>query len=82
MDCRLTLDKNESFLELVSNAYRNGEKVHLLIDDGGISRREGFIREINTECGFALIVLDQDTGVRLDKIMAVNGVFSAEYSEC
>ncbi len=82
MDCRLTLHASETFLELLRAANQSGQKVYLLIDDTGISRTEGFVSEIHTNTSSPVIELDNGTTVELAKIVAVNGIFRPEYSEC
>ena len=82
MDCRVTLNAGETFLELLTNSYKLGQKVSLLIDDGGMTRMEGVIKTINTNTSTPTIELVNGGVTSLDKIVAVNGVFRPEYGEC
>ena len=81
MDSRLTLHTDETFLHLLNTSFQSGEKVNLLIDDGGISRMEGYIKAVNSTDQDSFIELD-DTTIELKKIVAVNGIFRPEYGEC
>lgn len=82
MDCRITLAINETFIDLLSQAYAMGEKVAMIIDDNGLERMEGFIATFNRTDPSPFIVLDNGCKVHLDKIAAVNGVFLAPYTGC
>ena len=82
MDCRITLNAGETFLELLTTSYKSGEKVSLLIDDGGMTRMEGIIKTINDGTSTPIIELAGGEVITLDKIIAVNGVFRPEYGEC
>lgn len=82
MDCRVTLGKNESFLETLYNLLTSGSKVNLLFDDGGISRAEGFIKSMHTDIPDLYIELENEIKINLKTIIAVNGIFLPEYGEC
>lgn len=82
MDCRHTLTTTETFLDMLKALHQSGQKAHLLIDDNGISRCEGFIKKMDSSNGTPFIELDNNTLITLDKIIAVNGVFRPEYGEC
>ena len=82
MDSRVTLNSNETFSEIVNEAYRKGDKVYLLVDDEGIGRMEGLIKEIILDKKISCIVLDNGLKILVNKIVAVNGIFLPEYGEC
>lgn len=82
MDKRQTLGANETFLALLQAAKQAGEKLHLLVDDGGIERREGWIKELHTDGESPVLLLQDGFSVRLHQVVAVNGVFRPEYGEC
>lgn len=82
MDKRQTLRANETFLALLQAAKKTGEKVHLLVDDKGIERREGWIKELLTDSEPPVLLLQDGFSVTLQQIVAVNGVFRPEYGEC
>jgi hypothetical protein len=82
MDCRETLNANQSFLELLKSSFRSKEKIYLLIDDNGMTRREGFIKDIDINASTPFIIMESELKVELNKIVAMNGIFLAEYGEC
>ena len=82
MDCRVTLRKNENFLETLYNSLSSGGKVNLLFDEGGISRAEGFIKSIHIDVPDPYIELVNEIKINLKTIIAVNGIFLQEYGEC
>ncbi len=82
MDCRITLDKNETFLQQLERLFHAGEKVFLLIDDNGITRAEGLIRSIHLKTTIPYMELDNGFNIAVKDIIALNGVFLAEYGEC
>ena len=82
MDWRLTLKKNESFLEILYDSFSSWGKVNLLLDEGGISRAEGFIKSIHTDVPDPYIEFENETRINLKTIIAVNGIFLPEYGEC
>lgn len=82
MDCRTTLNNNETFLKLLQSLSRSGDKVSLLLDDKGITRAEGFIKVIHTDIPDPFIELTSGMKIITRTIVAVNGVFLPEYGEC
>jgi hypothetical protein len=82
MDCRVTLKKNESFLEILYNSLSSGGKANLLLDEGGISRAEGFVKSIHTDVPDSYVEFENETRINLKTIIAVNGIFLPEYGEC
>jgi hypothetical protein len=78
----LTLNTDESFLEILNSSFTTRQKVYMLVDEEGISRIEGYIREIKKDLPVPLITIDDRKDISLDKIVAVNGVFRPEYGEC
>ena len=82
MDSRLTLGVNDTFLESLYTAYRLSEKIHLLIDDNGITRAEGIVKKISVDIPTPFIELENNIKINLESIVALNGVFRPEYGEC
>jgi short-subunit dehydrogenase involved in D-alanine esterification of teichoic acids len=82
MDCRVTLRKNENFLETLYNSLSSGGKVNLLLDEGGINRAEGFIKSIHIDVPDPYTELENEIKINLKTIIAVNGIFLQEYGEC
>jgi hypothetical protein len=82
MDCRVTLRKNENFLEVLNDSLSSRSKVNLLLDEGGISRAEGFIKLIHSDVFDPYIEFENETRINLKTIITVNGIFLPEYGEC
>lgn len=82
MDTRKTLDKNETFLVLLQSLFNSQDKASLLVDDNGIIRAEGLITAIYGDAETPYIELDNAMKITLKSIIAVNGTFLPDYSEC
>ncbi len=82
MDTRKTLNKDETFLELLQVLYHAREKVSMIIDENGMTRAEGFIKEINAAGEPPFVLLGNGKTISLKSIIAVNGTFLPDYSEC
>lgn len=82
MDCRQTLRENETFLKILQASHQEKQKLNLIIDENGMSRREGFIKLINTNTALPFIELEDGTKIEMRSIIAVNGIFLPEYGEC
>lgn len=83
MDCRVTLNVNETFLDLLKTFYHSKARVYLLVDDNGITREEGFIMKMD-ENNIPPEHIEMDSGLKIPvrKIVAVNGTFLPEFGEC
>ena len=81
MDSRITLNTTETFLEMLQTAFQEKQKVNLLIDDNGVTRKEGLISAIYGTSP-AFIELGDGSKIDLATIIAVNGIFRPEYGEC
>ena len=81
MDTRNTLNTNETFLEVLKNAFHSRTKVSLLFDDNGMARTEGLIKAFSPGPP-ASIELDNGSKIEVIKIIAINGLFLSDYSEC
>ena len=82
MDSRLTLNVDESFLNILESSFQQKTKVHLLLDEEGMIRMEGFINNIHKNPSGIMIELDNSKNIDLKTIIAVNGIFRPEYGEC
>ena len=82
MDSRATLNVKATFIEILKEAHQSDTKVHLMIDDNGLMRAEGFIDAISTDSVNPHIELDGGRKIEIQKIVAVNGIFLPEYAEC
>jgi hypothetical protein len=84
MDSRKTINTAQSFLELINEYYANQERVSLLIDQQGLTRLEGLITSVQMKdkAEDAVIQIDKGTSFSLADLIAVNGNFRSDYSEC
>ena len=82
MDCRVTLNSNDSFADMLQKAFQAGEKVHLLFDDKGMTRAEGLIKRIELNNTAPYIAIENGLQIAVKDIIAVNGIFLPEYGEC
>lgn len=81
MDTRLTLNSKESFIQLLKDLYNTGTKASLLYDDNGLTRYEGLIKDVINDSAPRLL-LEEDLNIPVSSVVAVNGVFAPDYSEC
>ena len=82
MDARETIPRGGSFYPLVMDLFQKKEKVSMLYDDNGVTRANGFIEDVFEKEGVQWLKLDNQTEIRIDKLYALNGTFSSDYSEC
>jgi hypothetical protein len=82
MDSRITLNVDESFLEILEFSFKQREKVYLLVDENGLERTEGFIQALHKNSLDISIELEGGRKIDLKSIVAVNGIFRPEYGAC
>ena len=82
MDTRTTLNKEASFLALLQHEHDGKRKVNLLVDHEGIYRASGLIHHIFSKNDTYYIKLDDNQEFSISEIVAVNGIFADDYTEC
>lgn len=84
MDQRDTFKDYQQLCSIFLNLQQQKQKTSLLIDDNGLTRIEGEITDVVTDAEItkSLIIVDNKDSIPLEKIIAVNGLFRADYSEC
>lgn len=86
MDQRLTFDDLHSLKAILLNLCDQKDKVSLLLDREGLIRMEGIIENIEEKTPLEATVIIVNNSVPqpifLKEIIAVNGIFSSDYSEC
>lgn len=82
MDVRDTIQKEQSFTEILWQQYHAMQPVNLLYDSNGITRGSGLIKRIFETGNVAYVELDEGPVISIHKIVAVNGMFADDYSEC
>lgn len=82
MDTRLTLNNKEGFLPVMEDLYRQQKKASVLYDNNGLTRYEGMVKGISKEATSASLLLEGGLKIPLSDLIAVNGIFAPDYSEC
>ena len=82
MDCRLTLRTDETFLETLTSACEKKNNVYLLLDENGLVHVEGIVKTISTDSSSKMLELQNGRKIDIKFIVAVNGFFLPEYTEC
>ncbi len=82
MECRITLNKDDNFLETLTLCMREKQMVNMILDNGGLVRVSGLIKSIRTDNTSPYLELEDGQKIELNTIVAVNGLFSDSYSEC
>ena len=82
MDCRNTLAPGDSFATILRNCADTAQKVALLLDDNGLTRAEGLIQSMELEAADPYIKLADGKKISCSTIVAINGVFLDDYSQC
>ncbi|WP_207510991.1 hypothetical protein [Longitalea luteola] len=81
-DLRETLPAKGSFYELVVKLHQEKQQAAMLYDDGGVTRANGFITTVFEKDGKHWLRLDDQLEIDIEKLYAINGLFSSDYSEC
>ncbi|MCS6916769.1 MAG: hypothetical protein RMK52_08260 [Chitinophagales bacterium] len=81
-DRRLTLNRNSGFYTLLKECLAAREQVRLLYDEQGIRRAEGYLLSLEEPGPDCMLVLDNGKRIPVAAVVAVNGLFADDYSEC
>ncbi|HVZ96884.1 MAG TPA: hypothetical protein VG847_08415 [Chitinophagaceae bacterium] len=82
MDQRQTLKIGEDIIDLLLPLMQNNEVARILYDDSGIERAEGMLTAIEAQASRPYIILSAGQKIFIDTIIAFNGIFKADYTEC
>lgn len=82
MDNRTTLKTGQSFLDLLLQLQKDNTKAAMLLDCNGLVRAEGMITEVVMNDSVPYLKLQSGLKIDLSTIVAVNGIFLSDYSEC
>jgi len=84
MDQRQTFKDAQQLFSFISQIFQEKQTAALLIDKDGLTRVEGIITSIqpNANVEETLIKVDENTTFTIKEIIAVNGLFRSDYSEC
>lgn len=82
MDTRVTISDKQSFFQLLKQLYEDQKKVSLLYDNNGLTRYEGMISAILNGSSRPCLLMQDGTKIDIPAVIAVNGIFAPDYSEC
>lgn len=87
MDQRETFKNPDELLKILSDLKASGVPVSLLVDREGLTRLEGVIPDIHYPTNADEIITFSLTGIpslniSLNEVIAVNGIFRSDYTEC
>ena len=87
MDQRITFGTLDELKNILSDLQRTQARASLLIDRDGLTRVEGMImslQESNPSLGQTTFRLEgpDSAPIHLQEVIAVNGIFRSDFSEC
>ena len=84
MDIRNPVISADYFLMALAEYQENHQPVSLLLDQQGLARMEGFVVNIHADEVLLKTTIELDNGhtFTLKDLLAVNGLFRSDYSEC
>jgi hypothetical protein len=82
MDNRVILSGNETFFSILRSCMLSNSKVAMLLDDNGLVRAEGFIKQIFPDSPQPYLEMQSGTKIVLQTITALNGIFVSSFCEC
>ena len=84
MDCRGETVRAEMFYNILSAYMTNKEKVDLIVDREGTERIHGVVKDIQTDEKIlrSRVTMNDETGFVINQVIAVNGIFRDDFSEC
>ncbi len=81
MDQRQTFSDISELKNILIKLIEDKKNADFLIEKNGLTRLSGVINELK-EGGDNLIVVNGNNEIKLNDIIAVNGIFQYDYSEC
>ena len=82
MDVRETLPSGANFYTIVLQLFNDRQKAAILYEDNGVTRANGYIDQVFEKDGKRIMKFENGLEVDIDKLYAINGLFSSDYSEC
>jgi hypothetical protein len=80
MDKRETFDSLQKLKNILAALQQQQQHVSLLLDNEGLSRMEGIITSMDERTD--IITVNSTDTILVNHIVAVNGQFRSDYSEC
>ncbi|WP_126243338.1 hypothetical protein [Chitinophaga rhizosphaerae] len=81
-DTRKTLPPKGSFDSQIVELFEEKQPASVLYEDNGVTRANGLIAAIFEKEGEKWFRLMDATEIRIGSLIAVNGTFASDYSEC
>lgn len=81
MDQRQTFSDISELKNILIKLIEDKKNADFLIEKNGLTRLSGVINELK-EGGDNLIVVNGNNEIKLNDIIAINGIFQSDYSEC
>lgn len=78
----ITLKTGQSFYDLLLQLQKDKTKAAMLLDCNGLVRAEGIISEARITDTQPYLKLQSRLKIVISTIVAVNGIFLSDYSEC
>ena len=84
MDIRQTFSSEHELMEMLADLKAKQRDVALLVDRDGLARAAGKITALATDnlTNSVTVSLNNDNTYEPTEIIAVNGIFRSDYSEC
>lgn len=84
MDTRQTFETLNELASIIFQFHERKEKISLLLDRDGLTRMQGIISSIDhdDDVSRTTVKLDDGNVILLKEVIAVNGIFRSDYSEC
>ena len=81
-DVRETLSVKGDFYDVIYSLFEKNETASILYDNQGITRANGKIKEVSDRNDAPFFLLENGLKIDVHSIIAVNGIFASDYSEC
>jgi len=83
MDQRETFANVKQLHDMLASIFDNKEKASFLVDDEGLTRLQGKITSLQSMANDeTMLTIENEKPVTLAQVIAVNGIFRSDYSEC
>ena len=82
MDIRQTVIDHRTFVDMLEALQRSGEKASLLVDINGLERAQGTVTALDRSGDLGAVTLNNGQTIDIKSIVAINGTFLSDYSEC
>jgi len=85
MDQRQTFSNAAELMNMINVLFTQQRKASFIIDQDGLTRTEGLIVKLEEKNGLieeTVVHLQPSLHFKLSQVIAVNGVFRSDYSEC